>query len=440
MPEPARFGKAGESPDRIDQSDKPAKEEMDMRPNLSFFLARRYFRAKKAPLVTLIGRVAVLSIGVSTAAMMLILSVMNGMNRFVSERFWMVESDLRVEAAKGKFFEEGSLLEEITGVEGVEAASAVLKDQAMLSYGQQNCMIYLQGVDSGFSKVSRIGEHVFSGRYLLESQPSAALVLMGGGVFAQMQIPPSQAQACKLYAVDASRLDGPFGMQQAISSYPVYPSGLFSCIPEYDNQYVFSDLEFARRVFKTPGAVSAVEVKVSPEASQARVKVALQEALGEGFTVKDRVEQQQSMFKSMRVEKLLVTAVFAFVMLIATFTMVANQMLLMHEKRLDMAVLSSMGMRNASMRQVFFFNGMLVTVAGTIGGLAAGTLLTFGQQRFGWVELGGGSGNYITDAYPVHWQLGDLFVVLLIGLAIGAFASAVPLRRLPDFRGRAGGD
>lgn len=404
--------------------------------SLPFFIARRYFRSRKSPLVTLIGRVAVLSIGVGTAAMMLILSVMNGMNRFVSERFWMVDPDLRIEAVSGKFFPGSALFEKIVQVEGVAAASGVLKDQALLTYGQQNCMVYLQGVDTSFVHVSDLSRHLISGRYDLSGKGDASLVLMGGGVFAQMQIPPSHPRACHLYAVDARMLGGPWGMQQAVSSYALYPSGLFNCIPEYDNRYVFSDLEFARRVFKKPGEVSSIEVRADPSVSVKRLKTALQAVVGEEYAVKDRIEQQQSMFKSMRVEKLIVMAVFAFVMLIATFTMVANQMLLLYEKRLDIAVLSSMGMESGTVRKAFFLNGMLVSVCGVLGGLAVGSLLTFGQQAFGWVKLGGGSGNYITDAYPVCWQIGDLFVVLLIGLAIGALASAIPLRQVSGFAGR----
>lgn len=405
---------------------------------LSYKIASRYFRAKKRPLVSVIGKVAMLSIGISTAAMVLVLSVMNGMNRFVAERFWVIDPDLKIEAAEGKFFTPADLPQTLAATPGVQAVSQVLKDQAILTYGGQNCMIYLQGVDSVYSHVSDLPSHVFSGQYNLSShEPTAsALVLMGGGVFAQMQIPPSYAQDCRLYTVDARMLGRPLAAGGAVTAYSVYASGLFNAIPEYDNQYVFCDLEFARRAFKASGKVSALEVRVSPGTSVKKVKQDLQERLGEGFVVKDRVEQQEAMFKSMRAEKLIVMLVFAFIMLIATFTMVADQMLSMYEKRLDMAVFASMGMRERHIRRIFFLNGMMVNVCGTLGGLLLGSLLTFGQKRFGWVKLGGGEGSYITDAYPVDWQIGDLFVVLLIGLAIGALASALPLRQVAGFSRR----
>ncbi len=402
--------------------------------NLPFFIAIRYFRAKKTPLVTLIGRVAVLSIAVSTAAMMLILSVMNGMNEFVAERFWKVDPDLKIVGAQGKFFDEKDWLERVSTVEGVASASAVVEDQALLACGEQNAMVKLKGVDSSFAKVSGILGQIYSGSYDLQSLGEASLVLMGGGVYNQMQMP--SGGGCRLYAVDAALLSGPFAMQQAISSYPVYPSGLFSSIPEYDNQYIFCDLDFARRVFDIEGRLSAIELKLEDGADLEQVREDLQALLGETFLVKDRVEQQQTMFKSMRVEKLIVVAVFAFVMLIATFTMVANQMLLMYEKRRDMAILSSMGMENKALRRVFFFHGLIVGTIGTVAGAVAGSLLTFGQQYFGWVKLGGGSGNYITDVYPVSWHAGDLAAVLLIGVCIGVFASVLPLRQVSSFAGK----
>ena len=158
--------------------------------------------------------------------------------------------------------------------------------------------------------------------------------------------------------------------------------------------------------------------------------------MGDAYTVKNRIEQQQAMFRSMKAEKLIVVAVFAFVMLIATFTMVANQMLLIYEKRHDIGILSSMGMRTERLRLLFLLHGGMVSLWGTLAGVVAGSLLTFGQQYFEWVKLGGGSGNYITDAYPVSWQAGDVLAVVAIGLCIGMLASALPLRQVSSFAGK----
>ncbi|MCM1169681.1 MAG: ABC transporter permease [Bacteroides sp.] len=404
--------------------------------NLPVFIARRYFSSRKSPLVTVIGRVAVLGIAVSTAAMMLILSVMNGMNRFVAERFGNMDADLKIEAVKGKYFSEDGLLGRIAAERGVQAVSGVLEDQALLTYGEQTVMVQLKGVDSAFDHVSGLAAQIYSGDYDLDYNDYAAFGVMGGGVYDQLQFPPSQAEACRLYAVDGSLLDSPFAMQQAVNSFPLYPSGLFSSIPEYDNRYVFCHIGFARQMFKSEDALSAIELKVAPDFKVRNVKKALQAKLGGGFTVKDRMEQQQAMFKSMKAEKLIVIAVFAFVMLIATFTMVADQMLLMYEKRRDIAILSGMGMGRGALKGLFFCNGLLVCVWGTLSGLLLGSLLAFGQQEFGWVKLGGGSGNYITDAYPVYWQAGDLLLVLGVGLAVGMLASALPLQQVNVFAGK----
>lgn len=384
-------------------------------------------------MVTLIGRVAILSIAVSTAAMMLILSVMNGMNRFVAERFWAVDPQLRIESVSGKFFPEKPIMEKLGSVEGLQAACGVLQDQALLMYGEQNCMIRLKGVDSCYRDVSSIGSQVSSGEYYLEHDDRNALVLMGNGVYAQMQIPPSGTEFCRLYAVDADLLGGPFALQGAVSSFGVYPSGLFVSIPEYDNQYVFCDLAFARKVFKRPDELSAIEVSVSPGFSVNKVKRDIAARAGSDYVVKDQIEQQQTMFKSMKVEKAIVVAVFAFVMLIATFTMVANQMLLMYEKRRDIVILSSMGMRMRFVKRIFLNYGFRVALFGTVSGILFGTLLALGQQKFGWVKLGGGNGNFITDAYPVYWEIGDLFVVLSVGIGIGLLASILPLRQVSAF-------
>lgn len=403
---------------------------------LPLFIARRYFSSKKSALVAIIGKVAVLGIAVSTAAMVLILAVMNGMNRFVAERFWNMDADLKIEAVKGKYFEDAGLSERLARLEGVQAVSCVLQDQALLACGEQNVMIRLKGVDSAFGMVSDIRAQVYSGSFDLSHDEHAAFVVMGGGVYDQLRVAPGQGEACRLYVVDGNLLNGPFAMQQAVRSFPVYASGLFSTIPEYDNQYVFCHLDLARRMFKAENALSAIETKVEPGYALKDVKKRIREELGDGFTVKDRMEQQQAMFKSMKVEKLIVVAVFAFVMLIATFTMVADQMLLMYEKRRDVAILASMGLGKGKLRRVFFLNGLLVCLWGTAAGLLLGSLLALGQQKAGWVKLGGGSGNYITDAYPVWLQPSDLLLVLCIGLLVGTFASALPLGQVNVFAGK----
>lgn len=401
--------------------------------NLTVFIAKRYFSAQKSALVTIIGRVAVLGIAVSVAAMVLILSVMNGMNRFVAERFQSVDADLKIEAVKGKYFEENGLLEKVAQTEGVQAASGALQDQALLAYGEQNVMVQLKGVDEHFAEVSDLKAQVYSGKYNLDYNDYNAFLVMGGGVYDQLQMPPSQIEPCRLYVVDGSLLSGAFSMQHAIRSFAAYPSGLFRSIPEYDNRYVICHMDLARRLFKAENALSAIELKVKPGFKLKEVQKQLRAMLGENFAVKDRIEQQQSMFKSMKAEKLIVVVVFAFVMLIATFTMVANQMLLIYEKRRDVAVFSGMGLGKRKLRSVFFLHGLMVCACGTIAGLLFGSLLAWGQQTFGWVKLGGGSGNYITDAYPVHLLPMDLVLVAGIGLMVGMLASAIPLSQVRVF-------
>lgn len=365
--------------------------------------------------------------------MMLILSVMNGMSRFVADRFGGMDADLKVEVVKGKYFEENTLLQKISQIPGVKSVSGVLQDQALLSYGEQNVMVVLKGVDSAFEEVSDIRQYVYSGDYNLDYNDHAAFTVMGGGVFAQLEIPPKQTEACRLYTIDGSLLNGPFAMQQAVQSAAIYPSGLFSVIPDYDNSLLVCNIDFARHLFGFENTLSAIELSVLPKYDLRMVKRQIQLALGEEFTVKDKTEQQQTIFKSMKAEKLIVVVVFFFVLLISTFTMVANQMLLMYEKRRDIAILSAMGLGLGKLKKLFFANGLFVCLWGTAWGLLVGTLLAFGQQHFGWVKLGGGSGNYITDAYPVHWMPTDLLLVLGVGLIIGVLASSLPLAQVNVF-------
>ncbi|MEG2667018.1 MAG: ABC transporter permease, partial [Bacteroidales bacterium] len=359
--------------------------------------------------------VSVLSIAVSTASMVLILSVMNGMSQFVSERFGNFDPDLKVEAVYGKYF-EASWLDSLRAMPGVVAAVPVIEDQALFMYNGNTCMVKLKGVDTGFDLVSNLPKNIEAGKFYIEARSDMNPMVVGGGIFAKMgmYLGPGE-KGCTLYAVDAFALNA-IQLPQAFRAYPVYPSGVFSSVPEYDNQYIISSLSFVSKVFQTGNKFSGVEVKVDPTFSLHKLQKEIQRLIGNSYKVRDRIEQQQSLFSSMKAEKLIVISVFAFVMLIATFTMVASLMLLIYDKRSDIAILSGMGLSDSYLKRIFFADGMFISLSGALIGLAVGTAITLGQQYFGWVKLGNDAGTYITDVYPVEIEMLDLVMVLFISL------------------------
>lgn len=403
---------------------------------LSFRIARRYFVSRKSRLVNIISGVSLLSLAVATAAMLVIFSVMNGMNAYIMARFSSFDPDLLIEAEAGKFYTP-RFIDDLRRMPQVQAVVPVLEDQALLRFRDDVQMIKLKGVDTGYAALSERAAQWVEG-YPDFAEGGYVPVSIGYGLATRMGIPLLNAEyPCLIYTVDADRLSAAM-WQQALMSERVYPSGVFSVLPEYDNRYVLAPLSFVRRALKVPEQVSAVEVQLRPGLSGKalrRARQAIREAVGDGFRVRNRLEQQQTLYSSMRAEKWMMIAIFAFILLVSTFTMVSSLMLLMYEKRRDTAILSAQGMGDTGLKAVFAFEGLLITAVGTFFGLLLAGGIVYGQARFGWVKFGmGNGGTYVLETYPVAWQWGDALVVGLIGLGMGLAASAIPLRQISVYK------
>lgn len=403
---------------------------------LPFRIAARYFLAKKSRLVNIISGVSLLSLAVATAAMLVIFSVMNGMNGYIMARFSSFDPDLLIEAETGKFYTP-AFADSLRRMPQVEAVVPVLEDQALLRFRDDVQMIRLKGVDTAYAVLSDRAAQWVEG-YPDFVEDGYVPVSVGYGLATRMGLPLLQAEhPCLIYTVDADRLSSAV-WQQAVASAAVYPSGIFSVLPEYDNRYVLAPIAFVRRALQVPEQVSAVEVQLDPTLSKRAFRSAQNEIrrlVGDGFTVRDRLQQQQTLYSSMQAEKWMMIAIFAFILLVSTFTMVSSLMLLMYEKRRDTAILSAQGMGDARLKAVFAAEGLLITAVGTLFGVLLGAAIVYGQARFGWVKFGmGAEGSYVLETYPVAWQWGDAAVVGLIGLGLGLAASLVPLRQVKVYK------
>lgn len=397
---------------------------------LPLHIASRYFASKKSGLVNVISLVSLLSLAVGTASMVVILSVMNGMNNYITDKFSGFDPDFKVEPITGKHYfpDKIGLISEIDGVVRV---AKVIEDQALFQCGEDSKIIQLKGVDTQFIESANISSFLVGGLCDLEEKEYVP-VTIGYGLFAQMGTPLQKAEKpCHIYTVNVGKLTG--GMwQQALESSVVYPTGVFSVLPEYDNRYILAPLSFVQRTLNAEGKVSALEIECDSKIGKfekKRIKTEIERVVGEKFAVKDKIEQQQALYHSMKAEKWMMIAVFVFVLLVSTFTMVSSLMLLMHEKRKDIAILSAQGMRERGLRSIFLAQGLMITLAGTLIGALLGAAVVFSQAHFGLVKFGmGGEGEYVLETYPVAWQWLDMAGVCFVGLSVGLLACLVPLR------------
>ena len=149
--------------------------------------------------------------------------------------------------------------------------------------------------------------------------------------------------------------------------------------------------------------------------------------VGDGFTVKDRYEQQADTFKVVQIEKFISYLFLCFILMVACFNIISSVSMLILDKRDNADTLRCLGATDSLVARIFVYEGNLIALLGAIIGLVLGVVLCLLQQQFGIIGLGG-DGQFVVDAYPVRVKLTDILLVFVSVLAVSAFSVWLPIR------------
>ena len=214
---------------------------------------------------------------------------------------------------------------------------------------------------------------------------------------------------------------------ESFRSDRVYPLGIFSIQPEFDEAYVMVPLRFSRKLLNRPGMLSAMELRLREGSDLDRAQDELQALLGDEFKVLNRDQMQAGFLKVMRTEGLFTFLIFALILSIATFTIAGSLTMIMFEKRKNLFTLWSMGTSIQGLRNIILRLGLIISLSGGSIGLFLGSLIVWGQEHFQWISVGEG---YIVDAYPVALEWTDVILVSSTVFALGFLSSWLSARRL----------
>ena len=214
------------------------------------------------------------------------------------------------------------------------------------------------------------------------------------------------------------------GPLSALGSVKCAPSCLFSINADIDEQLVIVPLEQMRTLLGLDDEVSGIELRVDGPVRK-RLLRSLQELLGADFAVQDRVQQNPTLYKMMRYEKLAIYLILLFVVIIIATNILGSLSMLTIHKQEDMQTLRALGANEKTIRRIFVWEGCLITLCGLAAGLVVGVALAWAQQRFGFVKMPGG---FFLQAYPVVLQPLD---VVWTTLGVGAIGALVSLLAAP---------
>lgn len=397
-------------------------------------IAWRYLFAKKQyNAIHIISGISAAAIGVVTAAMICVLSVMNGFGVMVEQLFSQFDPDIRIEAVSGKsFHDEGEQFDALRQLPAVALVSQTIEETALLQFEDRQMPVRLCGVDSIFPTLTHIQDIITDGEYEVHDGAFDRAVL-GRGLAWQIGVGAHFIHPLQLYAPKRTARVNMLRPDQAFNEEICFIAGTFAVQQaQYDDEMMLVDIPLTRRLLEYgEKEVTALLIQLSPNASARQAERDIQSLLGKDYNVLNRYEQQADFFRILRVEKLLTTLLLVFILLIASFNVIGSLSMLIIDKQSDIQTLSHLGANQQTIRRVFLFEGWMISTLGAICGLVVGLIICLLQEHLGLLKLGNGA-EYVVSAYPVAVQATDLLIVTIVVLSLGFIAAWIPARRIKD--------
>lgn len=400
--------------------------------NLENHIAWRYLFSKKGHnAINIVSGISAAAVMVVTAAMVCVLSVMNGFGVLVEHMFSEFDPALMVVPAEGTTLRTDTApVVSLYAREDIEAVSMQLEQTALIRYKDHQLPARVMGVDSLFEQTAHIDSIITNGFYSVWDGAFERAVL-GRGLAAQIGINAHFTGALHLYAPRRTERINLMRPDLSLLHEHAFIAGTFAVNQiDYDDQLILVSLPLAQRLFEyDEHTASALRIQPREGVKISNLQSQIAKALGPGYRVLDRYEQQADFFRILKIEKLLTVLLLVFILLIALFNSIGSLSMLIIDKREDIRILSDLGADEPTIRRIFLTEGWLISTLGTIGGLVIGVLLCLGQQYFGWLKLGSGA-EYIISAYPVQVQAVDIVLVAVIVLTLGFVAAWYPTRKM----------
>ena len=418
-------------------------------------IARRYLVSRKrVTLISVITGISIAGVALGVAALIVVLSVMNGFYDIVRELLVSLDPHVRIVSAEGRGIaatrvEQAAALPQVeerplAGAEAlmdlalatphVEHAAAYVEGKALLVHegnGEANVVVIVRGVDPAtLQGVSDVVGQTGYGSFSLERRDGQAGLVMGMNLGQRLALAPGSGSGSRVALLSAPAIERMltmvFGVPH-VSRFEV--RGLFLLEDTYDKTHVFIGLEEAQRLFRMDDTVSGVELRLDDLEHAGAVKAALEQHLDPArFTVHTWYDLQKSLYDVMRLEKWGASIILILICVVAAFNIIGSLTMVVIEKRRDIGVLQALGVSRRNVRHIFLLEGVLIGVLGAGVGFVVGLSLSLMQKYFELVPLLGAE-SFLIDAYPISIRLFDLVVIGTVSFALCVLASLYPAAR-----------
>lgn len=396
--------------------------------NFSLYIARRYLFSKSSNnAINIITLIAAIGVIVGAFSLFIVLSAFSGLKDFSLQFTTIFDSDLQVLPAKGKTITfTAAQKQELQNLEGLAAVSETIEERVFLHYKGRSHIGYIKGVDSLYGKVTHPDSILYFGEWFV---PGEHEVVAGLGTIAKLSMGVRDyGDLLEIYVPKPGT--GQINMldpSDAFTRRNVVASGVYQVNEDLDYKYIFSDIGFARHLLSLDSnQVSTFEIKMTGKSAEAGLREAIEAIFPEKVLIKNRIQQNDALYKMLNTENLAVYLIFTLVMIIALFNVVGAIIIMILDKRRDIKTLQSMGATINDVRRVFFLQGTLMVILGGVAGIILGIAAVLIQLRY--------QVFYITSTlpYPVKLETGNALVVFLTITILGIVASLLAAGRVRE--------
>ena len=397
-----------------------------------FYIAKRYLFSKKSTnAINVISAISVVGVVVATMALVIVLSVFNGFHDLVASFSTQFDPQLKIVPTEGKTAPaDDPILTELRQFPEVDVATECVEDQALAMFNGKQAMVMLKGVDDNFDELTHIREIVYGeGDFQLHTA-DLQYGTIGIRLAQDLGMGARFGDYLRIYA---PRRDGQLDLTNPSDGFVVdsliTPGVVFSTRQgKYDKNYIVAPIGFARLLFEQQGMLSSLEIRLKDGSNLDGVKRRMRRVAGEKYKVLDRFEQQADTFRIMQIEKLIAYIFLTFILVVACFNIIGSLSMLIIDKKDDIATLRKLGADDRQITRIFLFEGRMIAALGAVVGILLGLLLCWLQQEFGLVGMGGSTGMFVINAYPVSVHYSDILVIFLTVIAVSWLAVWYPVR------------
>lgn len=392
---------------------------------LPIFFAKRYLFSKKSVnAINIISSISMIGVLVSTAALVIVLSFYNGLERFILSQYSTFSPEYRIEPASGKVFSTKSeSFTKLRTLHDISSYSEVLEDKVLAEFNQQQFIGRLKGVEPNSL------HHLEKENILLEGNleiktDSTNYAILGTTVQANLQVPlQGTDNQIFLNIPDKNASPNNINPLEDIRTRVITPNAILGYQPGFED-LIIVPIDFAKDLLNEHDGISAIELYGKNDNSRALQKE-IQSIVGEEYLVKNREQQNPTLYKTVRSEKWIVFFIVTIIGIIAIFNIIGSLTMLVIDKKQDMVVLNSLGANNNLIQNIFFYQGILIALIGSLVGALIGLFFCLLQERFGFVTTSEGS---LFDAYPVDIRYMDLVLIFVTVMVVSTLVSYMASR------------